>query len=178
MLRDRRRHPAPATFSRYLDGDVSTVERKALEAHVRDCLPCRRLLVSLSDTVRGLRTLRAPERTGQAERIVAMFAASAGDPGAPRLAIVDQRTTMPTDAGWRPRARAAVRYCFQRSQLRLTLPIGLLVGAALSFANKGSMLLEGEIDLKMCVVCGMDFLLPFVAMNIVLLTATRMARRR
>jgi ABC-type methionine transport system permease subunit len=71
-----------------------------------------------------------------------------------------------------------VTYCLQRSQLRFTVPIGLLVGTALSLANKGAMLLQGQIDLQMCVVCALGYLLPFVAMNVVLLTATRLARRR
>lgn len=174
-VRARRAHPTPVALSRYLDGDRSAAERAEVQAHVRECAPCRRLLESLSETVRGLGTLRRNEAAGRADRIIAALSAT---DGRPRLTVVGDHDTRVADDRRRPAAATAVRYCLQRSQLRITAPMGLFVGVALSLANKGAMLFEGDVDLKMCVVCGLDFLLPFIGMNVALLTATRILRRR
>ena len=139
---------------------------------MRVCIPCRRMLESLSHTVHVLSTLRVRDRSGHAERFVAGLA--------PRLSLDGDDgdgDDLPSRRGRRSWLRAAVRYCLRRSQLRYTVPIGLFVGAALSLANQGGMLVQGHIDLAMCAVCALDFLLPFVAMNVVLLSVTRLLRR-
>jgi hypothetical protein len=161
-LRHGGMHPPAASFSRYIDHDLPVADREALECHVRECISCRRMLGSLSETVRALGTLCVRDPPGRAERIIAGLA--------PRL-------TGDGDGRGRSRLRAAVAYCLRRSQLRYTVPIGLFVGVALSLANKGAMLMEGRIDFAMCVVCALDFLLPFVAMNVLLLWVTKLARR-
>jgi anti-sigma factor RsiW len=153
-LRERRKHPDPTMLSRYLDGDLPADEHAEVDRHVGGCIPCRRLLRSLSQTVGGLGSLRANAASGRAEAIVAAL-------------------SPPTS-----RDAARRRFLLQRAQLRFTVPIGLLVGIALSLVNQGGMLLHGEIDLAMCAVCALDFLLPFVAMNVVLLATTRVLRGR
>ena len=144
--------------------------------HLRDCLMCRRLLASLSQTVRGLGSLRDETRSELAERIVGALQSQATDGRSSPARVMGGDRVRSVARASRP--RDALRYCLRRSQLRLTVPIGLLAGAALSFVNNGDMLLEGQFDLAMCVSCALDFLVPFVAMNIVLLAATKVARRR
>jgi len=169
-LRRRRAHPAPTTLSRYVDDDLPLHERVAVDEHVRECGPCRRLLESLAQTIRGLRSMGTREPSPRAERIVAALTLA--------MRESDPRQVGARPTGWRDRVRAGIRYCVQRSQLQFTVPIGLLVGSLLSLVNKGEMLLDGEIDLGMCAVCALDFLLPFLAMNVVLLATTRVFRRR
>jgi hypothetical protein len=144
--------------------------------HLRECLLCRRLLASLSQTVRVLGSLRDETRSELVERIVGALPSQASDGrSSPARVMGGDRVRWIERA---PRLRDALQYCLRRSQLRLTVPIGLLAGAALSFVNNGDMLLEGQFDLAMCASCALDFLVPFVAMNIVLLAATKVARRR
>jgi hypothetical protein len=62
-----------------------------------------------------------------------------------------------------------VRSCLRRPRLRITVPIALLAGVAVSLVNHGGMLLSGHIDAQMCAICGLDFLVPFAALNVALL---------
>ena len=78
--------------------------------------------------------------------------------------------------GWRSKVRAAVRYSVQRSQLRLTVPITLVAGAVLIMVNMGGMLMHGRIDVGVCVTCAIDFVVPFLALNLGLLLLLRMPR--
>ncbi len=77
-----------------------------------------------------------------------------------------ERRTAGRESRRRGGARAALRYCLQRAQLRLTLPIALLAGVVLSLINQGGILMDGRIDLAMCAMCAMNFLVPFVALNV------------
>ena len=155
----RRGHPDPVVLSRYLDDELPDREREELEGHLLECTGCRRLLASLARTIRALGSLAEPVATARAEAIIAALPATPGPPA----------------ASW---PRAAARFCLQRTQLRFTAPIAVLVGTALSLLNQGGMLLSGRIDVAMCVVCGLDYLLPFLAVNVALLTAARMASGR
>jgi anti-sigma factor RsiW len=176
-LRERRRHPDPTTLSRYLDGDLPADERAEVDQHVGGCIPCRRLLRSLSQTIGGLRSLRGHAASGRADAIIAALSSPTSADAARRLAVVTGNRAVTRSTG-PSRSWAAVHYCLQRSRLRFTVPIGLLVGIVLSLVNQGGMLLHGEIDLAMCAVCALDFLVPFVAMNVVLLATTRVLQRR
>ena len=155
----RREHPNPVVLSRYLDDELSDRERRELEQHLLECTGCRRLLASLAHTIRALGSLADPAATSRAEAIIAALPARPGPA-----------------AGSRP--RAAARFCLQRAQLRFTMPIAVLVGTALSLLNQGGMLLSGNIDVAMCVVCGLDYVLPFLAMNVALVIAARVASGR
>jgi hypothetical protein len=169
--RGRRAHPAPTTLSRLLDDDLRLPERDADDQHLRGCGPCRRLLESLTRTIGGLGSLRTRASSGRADRIVAALR-TASDGGTRHLSVT-ARDTVVVFPGWWPRLWSAVRYCLQRSQLRFTVPIGVLLGAALTVLNMGGTLLRGEIDLEMSAVCALDFVLPFMAMNVVLLGVAR-----
>lgn len=79
---------------------------------------------------------------------------------------------------WPREARAALRWCLQRPQLRLTLPIALAAGVVLSLVNMGGMLMHGRIDLGVCASCAIDFLVPFLALNLGLLMLLWAPRRR
>ena len=70
---------------------------------------------------------------------------------------------------WRRTVAAGLRWCLRRRQLRLTLPIALGAGVVLSLVNIGEMLMHGRIDLGVCVSCAMDFLVPFLPLNLGLL---------
>jgi anti-sigma factor RsiW len=170
----RQAHAHPTTLSRYLDDDLAPSEREGLEGHVGACIPCQRFLRSLSQTIGGLRSLGMSAPAALPDTIIA---ATTSEVGAARPAVVGGECGR-APISWRRGVRGALRYCMQRSQLRLTVPIALIVGAALTVVNQGGMLLDGQIDLGMCAICGADFVVPFVAMNLVLLTAARPARRR
>ena len=66
----------------------------------------------------------------------------------------------------------------QRAQLRLTVPIALVAGVVLSMVNMGGMLMHGRIDLGVCVSCAIDFLVPFLALNLAMLLLLWVPRRR
>jgi anti-sigma factor RsiW len=168
-----RRHPPSQRLSEYLDGDLASRDRRALEAHVRDCGRCRRLLESLAATVDALGSIRSGAPGGLADSVIAELRAR----DQPALAVVRTASQPAIGNGRVERVRSALAFCCRRPQLRVTVPLALLVGVALSFANQGGMLLDGRIDLGMCVMCATDFVVPFVALNIVLLTIVRAPRR-
>jgi hypothetical protein len=184
-----RRHPRSQLLSDYLDGDLLSGNRPTLEAHVRDCARCRRLLDSLAKTTDALGSMRAGAPPGLADSVIAAVRAeSVPEVGPterasrradqPALAVVRPSMRPAVGDRWRDRARAALAYCCRRPQLRVTAPIALVVGIALSFVNQGGMLLDGRIDFRMCVMCATDVLVPFVALNVVLLMIVRAPRRR
>ena len=112
-----------------------------------------------------------------AEGIITALRTSGSSEAAPKAAVIGPqlgvlRSPRPLVA----RSLAFVRDCLGRSRLRLTVPIAFVVGAILSLVNQGGMLLTGQIDLRMCAICGLDFLLPFVALNILLVAAANLAR--
>jgi anti-sigma factor RsiW len=188
-----RRHPRPSVLSRYLDEDLDAGAYRRLEAHVRECARCRELLASLASTVHALGSMGRESPPGLADSIIAAIREEA-----PREVATEghsrERASLPTlrvvrgtrdpASGnrildrWPQAARAALRYCLQRPQLRLTVPIALVTGVVLSLVNMGGMLLDGKIDLGVCVSCAMDFLVPFVALNLGLLLLLRVPGRR
>ena len=162
-------------MSRYLDSELAVAQCGAVERHVSDCGSCRQEMRSLSHTLRGLDALHERAPAGLADTVIAAVWAATSPP----LTVVRRGDSRALEPGaWRARLRSATRYCLQRSQLRLTVPVGLVIGAVLSVVNQGAMLFEGNIDVGMCAVCALDFLLPFFAMNIVVLMAARLVRGR
>ena len=57
------------------------------------------------------------------------------------------------------------------------MPIALVAGAVLSMVNMGGMLMHGRIDLGVCVSCAIDFLVPFLALNLAMLLLLWVPRR-
>jgi hypothetical protein len=178
-----RRHPPSQHFSLYIDGELPLAQRRALEAHVRDCAQCQRLQLSLKHTVEGLGSLGARAPTGIADSVIAALR-SDRSPAAPRpdqhseLTVVTPSDAPPHRDTWQDRARAALAFCCQRRQLRATLPLAVLVGVVLTVVNQGGMLFHGEVDVGMCAMCASDFVVPFVALNVALLMLVRPAVRR
>jgi anti-sigma factor RsiW len=187
-----RRHPRPRELSRYLDGELDRSRREALESHIDGCARCRRLLVSLQTTLHGLGSLRGQAPAGLADSIIEALRAdspeldayrpSRGATESPILTVVPESGGGSVgDRGlprFRQRIAIGLRWCFQRRQLRLTLPISVVAGAVLSLVNMGGMLMHGRIDLGVCVSCAMDFLVPFLALNLGLLTLLWVPRRQ
>lgn len=185
LRRSTRRHPRARVLSGYLDGELAAADRLALERHVGDCARCRRSLDSLASTISALGSLSASSPTGVADPIIAALRAespdglgerarsgrarSAGRSELPALRIVrgsSQRAVGGEARRARELAGAGFRFCVRGAQLRLTLPIALLAGVALSLINQGGILMDGRIDLAMCAMCAMNFLVPFVALNV------------
>jgi hypothetical protein len=181
------------TLSRYLEDDLDAPEHRAVKTHVQDCLRCRRELDSLANTVRALGSLEADTPPGLADSIIAALRAEDAHEGATgrrgtETAALRALTVVPgagaSPAGnriltrWPQEARGALRWCLQRPQLRLTVPITIVAGIVLSLVNMGGMLMHGKIDLGVCLSCAADFLVPFLALNLALLMLLRLPRRR
>jgi anti-sigma factor RsiW len=178
-------------MSQYLDGELDVRQREALEAHTRECARCRSLLASLESTVRALGALGKEAPAGLADSIIDALRAEdqpeiairqrSPDGTAVRaLAVVPASAELPSRNrilnGWR-RVGPALRYCLQRRHLRLTLPIAVIAGVVLSMVNMGGMLMHGKIDLGVCLSCAVDFLVPFLALNLGLLMLWGLPRR-
>jgi anti-sigma factor RsiW len=182
------RHPRELLLSRYLDGDLDSSERRALEEHIGGCTRCRGSLESLASTLHALGAVAADPPGDLADSVVAALRAeqplarsvpppSATRAGLPPLTLVRSPAQLLTTDGGRGRifesARTAIRYCAKRRVLRLTVPIALLAGVVLTLVNQNGMVFRGHIDLGMCAMCAMDFVIPFVALNVVLLLVMR-----
>jgi anti-sigma factor RsiW len=197
-LSQRSRHARPEQLSRYLDGELERDEHLSIEAHLRGCSDCRGSLESLRSAVEGLQSMRGTATNRIADSVIAALREESPDQdGRPVLSSSSPRsltlTVVPdraADTGEPPNAgqsasspgaripRALLAYCLRRPQLRLTLPLGLAVGIALSLINKGYMIFSGNVDVEMCAVCALDFVIPFLALNVGSVLATRVAGRR
>jgi hypothetical protein len=186
------RHPRSGLLSRYLDGDLDAQRRRALETHVRGCRRCRQEVASLASTVRALGMLESDSPPGLADSVIAALRAeppsevAVGRQGeaaapAPTLSLVSASARAPTGQTirkrWSHEARSALGWCLHGSQLRLTLPIAVAAGVVLSLVNMGGMLMQGRIDVGVCLSCAIDFLVPFLALNLGLLMLLWVPRR-
>jgi hypothetical protein len=115
------------------------------------CTSCRRVLRSLTETVRSLGSLSQANPPGLADATIAALRAANGS---------------------RP-ARWSGHF-----SPRVTVPIAFLLGVVLSLVNQGGMLLAGQIDLRMCAICGLNFVLPLLGLNIALLAVGQLAEWR
>lgn len=159
---------------------------------MRSCPRCRREFASLQRTLDALGTLEPDRPVDLAESIIEALRAEkprevaisrqASDAvGSSVLRVVPDSGQPPVGERvltcWPREALAAIRWCLARPQLRFTLPITLIAGVVLSMVNMGGMLLHGRIDLVVCAICTVDFLVPFLALNIGLLMLLRLAGR-
>jgi hypothetical protein len=166
---------------RNLEDDLDVRSRRTIEAHLGDCPRCRRELASIASTLRALGSLEEQAPSGLSNAIIAALrtepppavpvskrsqTAAGGSalslvPGSDELA--GSRRTLKR---WPTGIPAALRWCLQAPRLPLTLPIALAAGVVLSLVNMGGMLKHGRIDLGVCVSCAIDFLMPFVVLNL------------
>jgi anti-sigma factor RsiW len=187
-----RRHPRPRVLSRYLEGELDPAGRQRLEAHISGCGRCRQQLTSLETMLDALGSLVSPAPAGLADSIIEALRVesperAAGRPsqasaGSPLLTVISGTGGEPDrDHGlsrWRRGVAAGLRWCLQRRQLRLTVPIAVVAGVVLSLVNMGGMLMHGRIDLGVCLSCAMDFLVPFLALNLALVMLLWVPRHR
>ena len=184
------RHPRESALSRYLEGDLNTSDRQTLQAHLEGCTRCRRRLASLETALYELGQLTEQAPAGLADSIIdalraetpqtAAHTSSRGPAGSPILTVARAGDGPAGDRArsrWRRSTAAGIRWCLDKRQLRITLPIGLGAGVVLSLVNMGGMLMHGRIDLGVCVSCAMDFLVPFLALNLGLLLFLWLPRR-
>jgi predicted anti-sigma-YlaC factor YlaD len=171
-----RGHPGTLVLSRYLEDDLQAATYRRIEAHLRDCARCRRVLASLAETVQALGSIRETAPAALADSIVAAVQAEpAPDPRSSTNWDWSGRRAQaaglrgPSSGRVQTGLRAGLQYCLSRSRLRLTLPITIVAGVALSMANMGGMLIHGKIDLSVCLMCATNFLVPFAALNLALL---------
>jgi anti-sigma factor RsiW len=176
-------------LSQYLEGELDSEDRRALEAHVRGCADCRAVLDSLSETIRALGSMPREPAASVADSIITALRADSSthgeergafvaDPDVPALTLVPQPASPSGRAlsRWRS-VRAVVRYCSRGRQLRFTVPVAVAAGVALSLINQAGMLFDGRIDVGMCAMCAANFVVPFVAINAALLILLRGPRR-
>jgi anti-sigma factor RsiW len=182
-LRPNRRHPRAVALSRYLEGDLDVAQQSWIEAHIRGCPRCRRQLASLTDTIKALGSIAPDQPDGLADAIIAALRnedspeSATTDSlrtrsGQPELTVVRGRQP-PLGDGVRSSPPGGLRvgllYCLGWSQLRITLPIAVAAGVVLTVVNMGGTVTNGKIDLGVCLMCATDFLVPFLALNLVLL---------
>jgi hypothetical protein len=170
-------HPRDEILSRFADNDLDEGARRRVASHVCDCDRCRQRVGSLAGTVRLLGSIGETVPADLAESTIAALRADDLDDKAPSLTLIEASGQQPSRgrglASWPGGAQAALRYCLSRSQLSLTVPITIVAGVVLTVVNMGGMLARGRIDVGMCLMCATDFLVPFVAVNLVLLIGLR-----
>jgi Putative zinc-finger len=192
-------HPGAPTLSRYHEGELTGRERAAVARHLDACSNCQALLESLATTVEALGSLHTHARPGLANSVIAALRAQEVSPAATSedsarsrearaLTLLRDSREDPAAAapGGRPARLAcdgvvhtALDYCLRRAQLRLTLPLAVLVGTVLSVINQGDMIFGGRSSFfAICVGCAPNFLIPFAALSVGLLLAARRAERR
>jgi len=153
-------------LSRYLEGELDPAARQDLEAHISGCTRCRELLASLHTTLDELGALELQAPAGLADSVIEALRAESPERG------VHGRSR------WRRGVAAGLHWCLEPRQLRLTVPIAVVAGVVLSLVNVGGMLMHGRIDLGVCLSCAMDFLVPFLALNLGLLMLLWVPRHR
>ena len=177
-------HPRSRLLSEYIDHDLQPRRQKRIERHLRRCSRCRELVDSLTRTVHALGSMQTTTRPGLAQSVIAALRTDGPTPRSPsgrsarggrsaRLLLI--QGSGESAPARRRRALARLSYA---GRLRLTLPIALLVGAAITLLNQSQMIFAGRIDLEMCAVCALNFVIPFLALNVGLLLAMGATRRR
>jgi anti-sigma factor RsiW len=187
------RHPRAELLSQYLDGELPPTERAGLQAHLRGCRGCLQKLDALASTVKALDSLHTDAPAGLADSIIATLRsehpsaigmprhASASRDGAQSLRILPGAGKAQGSIGPASRvrgSRAMLRDCLRIPRLRVTLPLAVLVGIALSLINQGAAVLGGHITMGMCATCAADMLVCFLALNVALLLVMRLPVRR
>lgn len=181
-----RRHPPSSALSEYLDGELALPDRVQLERHLRHCARCTRNLESLTQTITLLAGLRDERKTDVAESVITALRDEqvSPDPGltrtAPALTAVGKAPHVATRGSGSDRRLSGLeslaRYCLARSQLRLVIPVAVVVGVVLSLTDQGAMLLHRQLDVASCVA--LNLVAPFIVLNALLLLTRRILGQR
>ncbi len=162
---------AAARLGAYRDGELAVDQRDRVEAHVRGCSRCRGALAGLAECGRELRSLRTEPPDGLADRIIARLEA---DTGETRQSLVGAAEIAPSR---RPAAGLATSWREQRAHLRVTLPIALVAGLAITAVEDLGTLTGGDVDIAAaCAVCGSNVLVPLALLHLGWLLAARALR--
>jgi hypothetical protein len=76
-------------------------------------------------------------------------------------------------AGLAARTRRACAICAQRTNLRRTVPIALVVGVLLTLINQLDVFIRGDATTLTWVKVGLNFLVPFCVSNLGVLAGAR-----
>lgn len=164
MIRDHRF--ASARLSAYRDGALPAADARRVHDHLGGCGECRGSLDELTAIATRLRGSTAPAPDGLAERVIAYLDAESA---APRLSVVPA-TSGDLVAGRRTSA-AAAGWAVARQHLRRTMPLAFVIGLLITLLKDlGALLAEG-LTLETCFICGANFVVAFVVLNIGLLLA-------
>lgn len=109
-----------------------------------------------------LRAASVPAPEGLADRVIAHLDAESA---AARLSVVSPASEEV------PSSRAAVAGRVARQHLRRTLPLAFVIGLLITLLKDlGALLAEG-LTLETCAICGANFVLAFLVLNLGLLLA-------
>lgn len=150
----------------YRDGALGDGEARRVRDHLAGCEVCRGSLAQLTAIAARLRAASAPVPDGLADRVIAYLDARSA---AVRLSVVCSAAE-----GVRP-GRAAVAWQVTRGRLRHTLPLAFVVGLLITLLKDLGVLLADGLTFQTCVICGTNFVVAFVVLNLGLLLA--LARR-
>lgn len=146
----------------YRDAALPCAEARRVHDHLARCVECRRSLNELTTMATHLRAPGAPAPEGLADRVIAHLDAESA---ATRLSVVS-----PASAEARS-SRTAVARRVARRHLRRTLPLAVVIGLLITLLKDlGALLAEG-LTLETCAVCGANFVVAFLVLNLGLLLA-------
>lgn len=162
---------ASARLCSYRDGALPGSESRRVQGHLARCEECRTSLAELTVLAGRLRASSAPVPDGLAERVIAHLDAQSS---AARLSVVASAA----EAVAPRRAGAAAVWGVARAHLTRTLPLALVIGLLVTLLKDLGALLADGFTFETCVVCGANFVLAFVVLNLGLLLAVPRQGRR
>lgn len=146
----------------YRDAALPDDEARRVHDHLARCVECRGSLVELTAMATQLRASTAPAPDGLAERVIAYLDAEST---AARLSVVSSES----DIG--RASRDAPVWQVTRRHLRRTLPLAFVIGLLIALLKDLGALLADGLTLETCTVCGANFVVAFVVLNLGLLLA-------
>ena len=146
----------------YRDDALPDGEARVVHDHLARCAECRGSLAELTAMATHLRASTAPAPEGLAERVIAYLDAESA---AARLSVIS------ADSDHRRPGRAALAWQVTRQHLWRTLPLAFVIGLLITLLKDlGALLAEG-LTLETCTICGANFVVAFVVLNLGLLLA-------
>lgn len=145
----------------YRDASLPDGEARRVHDHLARCVECRGSLAELTAMATHLRASDAPVPEGLAERVIAHLDAESA---AARLRVIS------SEADDDP-SRAALAWRVTCRHLRRTLPLAFVIGLLITLLKDVGALLAEGLTLETCTICGANFVVAFVVLNLGLLLA-------